>query len=164
MRTDQHVPGNNVEAAQDRLILVLNPKIFSVSVKWHLAAIHLYLKMIPRHVAQTGKTQRILNSLSWTTVPEMWRVSHLIPHCHCYFNRMSRSHAVFSISRRSSKYGKRGKLVLACVASVPVRKKSSQTIFRKQAAWKLGREIACKKTPYFWKTPTFLDTRWLTSY
>ena len=34
--------GNNVEAAQDRLIFVLNHKIFSVSVKWYLAAIHLY--------------------------------------------------------------------------------------------------------------------------
>ena len=33
MTTDQHVPGNNVEAAQDRLIFVSSHKIFSVSVK-----------------------------------------------------------------------------------------------------------------------------------
>ena len=64
VRTDQHVPGNNVEAALDRLILVLNNKIFSVSVKWHLAAIHLYQKTIPRHVAQTGKTQMTFNAFS----------------------------------------------------------------------------------------------------
>ena len=63
MGTDRHVPGNNVEAAQDRLIFVLNHKIFSVSVKWHFAAIHLCYKMIPRHAAQTGKTQRTFNAL-----------------------------------------------------------------------------------------------------
>ena len=38
---------------------------------------------------------------------------------------------------------------LACVASVPVRKKSSQTIFRKQAARKLGREIPSISRPNF---------------
>ena len=43
---------------------------------------------------------------------------------------------------------------LACVASVPVRKKSSQTIFRKQAARKLGREIEgtlARRPPIFEK-------------
>ena len=71
MTTDQHVPGNNVEAAQDRLTFVFSHKIFSVSVKqprsqglsylpqlvvgtetlgtrlsvkWHLAAIDLLLE------------------------------------------------------------------------------------------------------------------------
>ena len=61
METGLKVP--TVEAAQDRLIFVLNHKIFSVSVKWHVAAIHLYYKTIPRHVAQTGKTQRTFNAL-----------------------------------------------------------------------------------------------------
>ena len=45
-------------------------------------------------------------------------------------------------------------LKLACVASVPVRKKSSQTIFRKQAARKLGREIKgtlARRPPIFEK-------------
>ena len=42
-----------------------------------------------------------------------------------------------------------GTLKLACVASVPVRKKSSQTIFRKQAARKLGREIEQSLDPTF---------------
>lgn len=48
---------------------------------------------------------------------------------------------------------------IACVASVPVRKKSSQTIFRKQAARKLGREIEgtlASRPPIFEKRPLFL--------
>ena len=48
---------------------------------------------------------------------------------------------------------------VACVASVPVRKKSSQTIFRKQAARKLGREIEgtlASRPPIFEKRPLFL--------
>ena len=43
---------------------------------------------------------------------------------------------------------------VACVASVPVRKKSSQTIFRKHAARKLGREIEgtlARRPPIFEK-------------
>ena len=48
---------------------------------------------------------------------------------------------------------------IACVASVPVRKKSSQTIFRKQAERKLGREIEgtlARRPPIFEKRPLFL--------
>ena len=36
---------------------------------------------------------------------------HVLVSSNCYFNQMSRSHAVFLISWRSSKYGKRAKLV-----------------------------------------------------
>ena len=48
---------------------------------------------------------------------------------------------------------------IACVASVPVRKKSSQTISGKQAARKLGREIEgtlARRPPIFEKRPLFL--------
>ena len=49
---------------------------------------------------------------------------------------------------------KGAELNVACVASVPVRKKSSQTIFGKQAARKLGREIEgtlARRPPIFEK-------------
>ena len=50
---------------------------------------------------------------------------------------------------------------IACVASVPVRKKSSQTMFCKQAVRKLGWEIEgtlARRPPFFWKTSS--PTNW----
>ena len=32
----KHLPGNNVEAEQDRLIFVFSQSVFYVSVKWHI--------------------------------------------------------------------------------------------------------------------------------
>ena len=32
----KHLPGNNVEAEQDRLVFVFNQSVFCVSVKWHI--------------------------------------------------------------------------------------------------------------------------------
>ena len=51
-------------------------------------------------------------------------------------------------------------VLLACVASVAVRKKGSQTIFRKLAARKMGQETEgtlARRPPIFEKRLPFLD-------
>ena len=52
---------------------------------------------------------------------------------------------------------------LACVASVPFRQKDLRNDFPQTGRTEVGARDwgnACKKTPYFWKTPTFLWLTW----
>ena len=116
---------------------------------WYLCQISLQIMLLPMLIMSA----KLLNA-DWSMKREFFFLILL-----CEEGKITRSRLVLSLPSNSLSKSLRSKRSCS--------KEELPNDFRLTGRAKVGSRDwgnTCKKTPYFWKTPTFLDTRWLTSY